>query len=165
MNVLKRYKAGSWCHCERSKQIIVRWNGGRRMHSQSSRERSAWRMQNTKWLWDRSNQRSPKGTTCLLNTSFTLLVQKMSSLRSCRAVTLLAWTWWKNTNSKQLLSAAFQPEYTAIQMIRLQKWLFNTVVDWMKSNPDVLNRVIFCTFLPLDFKLYTELMAEYNHKF
>ena len=69
------------------------------------------------------NQRSLKDKTCLPNTSFTLLVQEVSSQRSFRAVTLLAWTWWKNTNSKPLLSAAFQQEYMATQTTRLQKWL------------------------------------------
>ena len=45
------------------------------------------------------------------------------------------------------------------------KLAFNKVVEWMESNPDALNQVIFCTFLPQDLKLYTELMAEYNHMF
>ena len=45
------------------------------------------------------------------------------------------------------------------------KVAFNTVVEWMKCNPDVLDQVIFCTFLPIDLKLYTDLMAEYESKF
>ena len=39
---------------------------------------------------------------------------------------------------------------------------FKTVVEWMKCNPDVLDQVIFCTFLPKDLELYTNLMAEYE---
>ena len=45
------------------------------------------------------------------------------------------------------------------------KLAFNTVVEWMKCNPDVLDQVIFCTFLPKDLELYTDPMEEYESKF
>ena len=42
---------------------------------------------------------------------------------------------------------------------------FKTVFEWMQSNPDVVDQVVFCCFLPIDFQLYTDLMAEYKMKF
>ena len=48
---------------------------------------------------------------------------------------------------------------------KASKVAFNTVVEWMDNNPGVLDQVIFCTFLPKDLNLYTDLMAEYESKF
>ena len=45
------------------------------------------------------------------------------------------------------------------------KVAFETIFEWLQSNPDVVDQVIFCCFLPLDLQLYTGLMAEYKKKF
>ena len=45
------------------------------------------------------------------------------------------------------------------------KVAFQTVFEWLQSNPDVVDQVIFCCFMPIDMQLYTDLMAEYEENF
>ena len=45
------------------------------------------------------------------------------------------------------------------------KVAFETVLDWLQSNPDVVDQVVFCCFLEIDLQLYTDLMAEYEENF
>jgi len=45
------------------------------------------------------------------------------------------------------------------------KVAFSTVVEWIKSNMDVIDKIIFCTFLEKDLVLYEDLITEYEKKF
>ena len=44
------------------------------------------------------------------------------------------------------------------------KVAFITVTEWVKSNMDVVDEVIFCTFLENDFFLYEDLITQYEKK-